>query len=216
MNHPQKLFLLTTLLLIMFMGLVIESMAQGGRRVIQFSGVVVGEDSISGVSGVHIYVPKAGRGTTSNPYGYYSMPVLPGDSIVVSAVGYQKQSLIIPGDQGDKITVIIELLPDTTMLPEISIFPYPTEELFKKAILAYELPYQEDLDNMQRSLGDELLRRMYGNEPMSAGANHRYYMDQQMLAVQDRYQPRSIPLLNPFAWAQFIKSIKRGDLKNKN
>ncbi|MEM8894027.1 MAG: carboxypeptidase-like regulatory domain-containing protein [Bacteroidota bacterium] len=216
MSRLQKFTFLSSFLLIFLFGSVSESLAQGGRRVIQFSGVVVGEDSISGVPGVHIYVPKAGRGTTSNPYGYYSMPVLPGDSIVVSAVGYQKQSLVIPEDQGDKLTVIIELLPDTTMLPEISIFPYPTEELFKKAILAYELPYQEDLDNMQRSLGEELLRRMYGNEPMSAGANHRYYMDQQMLAVQDRYQPRSIPLLNPFAWAQFIKSIKRGDLKNKN
>ncbi|MEQ8713936.1 MAG: carboxypeptidase-like regulatory domain-containing protein [Cyclobacteriaceae bacterium] len=215
MINLLKYVFVAALFIILMTEVNVDAQAQGGRRVIQFSGIVVGEDSISGVSGVHIYVPKAGRGTTSNPYGYYSMPVLPNDSVVVSAVGYEKQSLIIPEDQGDKITVIIELLPDTTMLPEITIFPYPTEELFKKAILAYELPYQEDLDNMQRSLGDELLRRMYGNEPMSAGANHRYYMDQQMLSVQDRYQPRSIPLLNPFAWAEFIKSIKRGDLKNK-
>ena len=204
-----------TCFMILMINATFDVQAQGGRRVIQFSGIVVGEDSISGVPGVHIYVPRAGRGTTSNPYGYYSMPVLPNDSVVVSAVGYQKQSIIIPEDEGDRITVIIELLPDTTMLPEISIFPYPTEELFKKAVLALELPYQEDLDNMQRSLGDELLSRMYGNEPMSAGANHRYYMDQQMMSVQDRYQPRSLPLLNPFAWAEFIRSIKRGDLKRK-
>ena len=41
--------------------------SQGEKKIIQMSGVVVGADSISGVGGVHIYVPKAGRGTTSNP-----------------------------------------------------------------------------------------------------------------------------------------------------
>ena len=47
--------------------------SQGQNKIIQLSGVVVGEDSISGVGGVHIYVPAAGRGTTSNPYGYFEL-----------------------------------------------------------------------------------------------------------------------------------------------
>ena len=34
--------------------------SQGQNKIIQLSGVVVGEDSISGVGGVHIYVPAAG------------------------------------------------------------------------------------------------------------------------------------------------------------
>ena len=100
--------------------------SQGQKKVIQLSGVVVGQDSISGVGGVHIYVPAAGRGTTSNPYGYFAMPVLPQDSIIVSAVGYQKQNFIMPGDKGESVTLFIELKPDTTILPELEIFPYPT------------------------------------------------------------------------------------------
>ncbi len=212
----MKSYCYISIITFLFQLSITEAIAQEDREVIQFSGIVVGEDSISGVAGVHIYVPKSGRGTTSNPYGYFSMPVLTGDSIVVSAVGYQRRSLIIPSRQGNSMTAVIELMPDTTLLPEIEIFPYPTEELFKKAVLALELPYQEDYDRMERNLGDDLLRRMYRNEPMSAGANHRYFMDQQMMSVTDKFQPRSIPLLNPFAWAQFIKSIKRGDLKNKD
>ena len=35
--------------------------SQGEKKIIQMSGVVVGADSISGVGGGHIYVPKAGR-----------------------------------------------------------------------------------------------------------------------------------------------------------
>ena len=100
--------------------------SQGEKKIIQMSGVVVGADSISGVGGVHIYVPKAGRGTTSNPYGYFTKPVLEEDSLIISAVGYQKQNLIVPGDKGESISLIIELKPDTTILPELEIFPYPT------------------------------------------------------------------------------------------
>ena len=76
----------------------------GQKKIIQLSGVVVGQDSISGVGGVHIYVPKAGRGTTSNPYGYFAMPVIQGDSIIVSAVGYQKQNFIMHEYKTQKYT----------------------------------------------------------------------------------------------------------------
>ncbi len=192
-----------------------EVSAQAIERVIQFSGIIVGVDSTSGVPGVHVYVPKAGRGTTSNSYGYFSMPVLENDSLIISAVGYKRLQYVIPTGKSDSYTVIIELKQDTTILPELEIFPYPTEEMFKEAILALELPYQSDLDNLQRNLDAQMLRKMYNNTGMSASANHRYFMNQQALAWNNKFQPNSISLLNPFAWAQFIKSIKRGDLKRK-
>jgi len=186
-----------------------DAKGQGGTRVIQFSGVILGEDSVSGVPGVHIYVPKAGRGTTSNIYGYFSMPSLVGDSVVVSAVGYEKQHFRVPGDKGDNFTVIIELQNDTTYLPPIEILPYPTEELFKQAVLALKLPDEGDYRNMEEALRSDLLLRMMQGSSMDASENYRYYSNQQFLAMTDRFQPRSNPLLNPFAWAQFIKSLKK-------
>lgn len=186
-----------------------DTFGQGGTRVIQFSGVILGEDSVSGVPGVHIYVPKAGRGTTSNVYGYFSMPALVGDSVVVSAVGYEKQSFIVPGDKGDNFTVVIELVTDTTYLPPVEILPYPTEELFKQAVLALKLPDERDYRNMEESLRGDLLLQMMQGTSMDASENYRYYTNQQFLSMTDRFQPRSNPLLNPFAWAQFIKSLKK-------
>jgi hypothetical protein len=59
-------------------------------KVIQFTGVIFANDSASIVPGVHVYVPHGGRGTTTNPYGFFSMPVLVGDSILFSAVGFVK------------------------------------------------------------------------------------------------------------------------------
>lgn len=191
------------------------SFAQESNRIIQFSGIIIGKDSISGVPGTHIYVPKTGRGTTSNLYGYFSMPVLENDSLIISAVGYKRVHFIIPERENENYTTIIELIQDTTILPELEIFPYPTEELFKEAILALELPYQDDLDNLQRNLDKVMLRKMFNNTPMGSNANHNYYISQQAAAWNNRFQPVSNPLLNPFAWVALIKSIKRGDLKKK-
>jgi hypothetical protein len=193
----------------------LDIFAQGEKRIIQFSGIIVGEDSISGVPGVHIFVPKAGRGTTSNPYGYFSMPLLENDSLIISAVGYKRIHYVIPEVESENYTVIIELQSDTTILPELEVFPYPTEEIFKEAILALQIPYQSDLDNLRRNLDAAMLRKMYNSTGMTAGGNHNYYMNQQMNAWNNQFQQASIPLLNPFAWAKFIKSIKRGDLKRK-
>lgn len=191
-----------------------SAQAQERGRVVQLSGIVVGEDSISGVPGVHIYVPQAGRGTTSNIYGYFSLPVLEGDSIVVSAVSYQKRNFRVPtNQQTESFTMVIELEADTTYLPAIEIFPWPTEELFKEAILALELPDQRNYDAFNKTLSPEILAQMYWDLPMDGSMNHRYFVDQQFAASANRFMYPTLSLLNPAAWAQLIKSIKKGDFK---
>ncbi len=100
-----------------------DAWAQESKSVVQFSGVVTGEDTL-GIPGVHIYVPVAGRGTTTNQYGYFSMPALVGDSVIISAIGHHRQYYIIPGDRGESVTIGIRLEEDTTMLPLVEIFPY--------------------------------------------------------------------------------------------
>lgn len=192
-----------------------EAKAQEDKTVIQFSGVIIGEDSASGVPGVHIYVPKAGRGTTTNQYGYFSMPVLQGDSVIISAIGYHRQYYIIPDNKGQSVTVGITITEDTTMLPLVEIFPFPTEESFKEAILSLQLP--DELDKNSPNMGEDVLARMLRDMPMDGSMNHRYYMEQQFFQMHNRFSnPRyNNPLLNPFNWAKFIQSIKDGDLKKQ-
>ena len=190
--------------------------AQNQQDIIQFSGVIVDEDSTStGLFGVHVYVPKAGRGTVTNQYGYFSMPVLAGDSVLISAVGYQKQSIEIPAEQGDSYTVLIELAPDTTILSTVEIFPYPTEKSFKDAVLALNLPVDDK--SQEDNMGEEVLARMAQTMPMDASQNYKYYMNQQFYELHNAYgqQRFNNPLLNPINWASFIKSLRRGDLKKK-
>lgn len=178
---------------------------QGGKRVMQLSGIVLGEDSVAGIPGVHIYVPKAGRGTTSNRVGYFSMPVLEGDELVVSAIGYERQFFKIPAYEKDNLTIVIELISDTTFLETVEIMPFPTEQIFKEAVLALNIPIDE---HEYQNLSEELLALMLKTVPMDGAANHRYYMDNWVQYQNDRFQQRTNPLTNPFNWASFFRSLK--------
>lgn len=184
-----------------------NSHAQGQKKIIQLSGIILGEDSISGIPGVHVYVPKAGRGTTTNRVGYFSMPTLVGDEIIISAVGYEKQFYKIPDTEKENLTILVELVSDTTYLEAVEIMPFPTEEVFKEAVLALNLPVDTEVND--QNLNQELLALMLRTTPMDAGLNHRYYINNWVEYQNDRFGPRPNPLLNPFNWANFFKSLKK-------
>jgi CarboxypepD_reg-like domain len=197
------------LILICFFGCVLTGHSQSRKRVIQLSGVVYSRDSTIGqLPGVHVYVPKAGRGTTTNRTGFFSMPVLPGDSVVISSVGYVKQSYIVPKNAPDYTTLLIEMVEDITYLKEVVITQFPTEEVFKQAVLALNVPV-DDRGIDQRNLNAELLALMLKTTPMDGNANYRYYIDQYAGSVQDKFQPRTNPFLNPFNWARFFRDLKK-------
>ncbi len=158
--------------------------------------------------GVHIYVPKAGRGTTSNRTGFFSMPVITGDSVVISSIGYARQHTIIPENAPDYMTLMIEMVETATLLETVTITQFPTEEVFKQAVLALNVPMDERGFD-QRNLNAELLALMLKTTPMDGNANYRYYINQYAGSVQDKFQPRMNPFLNPFNWARFFKDLKK-------
>lgn len=189
-----------------------EAFSQSQRRVVQLSGVVFSGDSVQTLPGVHIYVPLAGRGTTSNNNGFFSLPVLTGDSVVISSVGFQRQHYIVPDNAPEFLSIIIDLTVDTKQLPEVTIFPYPTEELFKDAVLAMNLP-MDDSGIDHKNMSAELMALMARTQPMDGAANYRYYMNQYPQSIQNKFMPVTNPFLNVFNWAKFLKQLKAD--KNK-
>jgi len=201
--------------LLLLLGLLgTNAYSQGEKSTIQLSGIVVAGEESYGVPGVHIYVERAGRGTATNHVGFFTMPTIIGDTVTISAVGYAKQRLIVPERDDIGFTVLIDLKEDTTFLPVIEVFPYPTREIFEEAFLALNLK-DERMENMERNLNKDRLLQMYMDMPMDGSSNHRNFMNQQMYQHSNRNFAPSFSFLNPFAWAEFIKSVRRGDLKKK-
>jgi hypothetical protein len=189
-------------------GLHIQAQSLSEKRVIQFTGVVFTGDSATVIPGVHIYLPKGGRGTTSNPYGFFSMPAVEGDSIVFSAVGFERTYYVVPKHELDhSLKLLVYLTEDITYLEEVAVFPYPSEATFKAAVLAVQLP--DGSYGMSEWLNSEIMRSMYWRLPASGNENHRYFMQEQMNYNNYRNGPASNALLNPFAWNTFIRSLKK-------
>jgi len=213
----KKITAILILFVVGFLGIHRSAEAQdtSDRKVVQLSGVILNADSTTAIPGVNIYVPKKGRGTSSNRFGYFSMPVVAGDSVVFSYIGLKRQTLKIPEDiDEDKVSYILTMIQDEIALQEVQVMPYPTEEEFKNAILAVNVDAEPPLN--RGNLSPQLLLRWAEEMPASGNENFRQFTNQQTQQTMDRYGPRPLPLLNPFAWAQFIKSIKNGDLRNRD
>jgi hypothetical protein len=195
---------------------VFSTYGQNPPKVVQVSGLVVSGDSLYGVPGVAVYIPKSGRGTITNYVGYFSLPALLGDSIIINSLGFRLRRYIVPDTlKADKMSLIIELMSDTLTMPTVEIFPWPTEQLFKEAFLSLKLP-QQDFNNMNQNLNEQVLKRMLYTSSASGAENHRYYMQKQMQVTDNRYNIVSPALVftNPFAWSRFISDIRKKRFKS--
>jgi hypothetical protein len=208
----RKVYVLA-ILAILVGGALNSAFAQQKKRVIQLSGVVLEEDSISGrpLPGVHVYVPKAGRGTTTNGMGFFSMPVLENDELIISAVGYNRQHFTVPANSKEYETIVVTMVQDTTFLQEVTIMSFPTEEVFKQAVLALNVPMDNGID--KRNFNEELMALMLKTTPMDGYSNQRYYLDQWANSANAKFQPVTNPFLNVFNWAKFFSQMKKDKQK---
>ncbi len=200
----SKYNILCGLLVLICLCIATDSFAQQPKRVIQLSGVTI--DTVTGpVPFVNVYVPAAGRGVRTNEVGFFSLPVLAGDSVVISSVGYQRQYVVVPYDAPEYLTIFVSMVEDVTFLREVEILSYPTEEVFKEAVLALNLPPGE-ID--EKNLNAELLALMVKTTPMDGPLNQRYSLNQWATSQNDKFMPVTNPFFNPFNWARFFKSLK--------
>ncbi len=196
-----------TSLVLLLVAFASSSLHAQNQKIVQLTGVVVADDGQTHVPGVHIYVPSHGRGTTSNVYGYFSMPVLVGDHLVLSSIGFIKQNFIVPEGVNGRVNVVFKMVTDTLYLENIDITPFLSERMFKEAILAMNVPNPGEM--VAGRLDGNALSAMARTMPYDASLNASYYFNQQLYYMQDNYGPRSNPFLNPFNWSKFINSLNK-------
>jgi len=184
------------------------------EQVIQFSGVVVTGDSLSAVPHTSVYREKDRRGTFTDYYGFFSIPVVLGDTITFSNIGFNDSYYIIPDTLSENRYSVVQLLQqDTILLPTTFVYPWPTPQKFKDEFLALTIPrtQQERAElAMEKGLMDDKM------VVMSNDGSQNFKLAMQQEADRLYYsggQAPPINLFNPIAWAQFFKSWKNGDLK---
>ena len=186
------------------------------KRLIQFSGVVVTGDSLKPVSFTNIQIRNKYRGATADFYGFFSFVAREGDTIDFSTMGYKHTTFIIPDTlKTSRYSLIQVMSSDTLYLSETLIYPWPTREQFKQAFINIVVP-EDDYDRAMKNLAFIKMHELLLNMPMDAEMNYNNFVQKQTNRLYYAGQMPPNNLLNPFAWAQFIKAWKEGKFKSKD
>ena len=157
-------------------------------------------DSLLGIEGIAVYVPGTTRGTLTRKSGYFSLPVVVGDTVVFSALGHETLYLGIPYDtKKSNITLYIKLKEKSSILPTVDVMPWATEYDLKQAVLRTKLP--DDPQDLPAPIPPPVVYKSITDMPaMDADANFKYNLQQQQqmrdarIKVPDIIKVFSIPI----------------------
>ena len=208
-----KRIYLKSLLLIFVLGINSTSAQDKSGDLIQFSGIVVTGDSLKPVPFVNIIIKNSHRGTTSDYFGYFSFVAQESDTLFFSSVGFKRNRFIIPDSlTTNRYSLIQVLITDTVLLAETYIYPWPTKEQFRMAFMNLKIP-DDDLERAKKNLQLIEMHERFKAMGMDGSQNFKNFMQEQTsrLYYAGQYPPTN--LLNPIAWAKFIRAWQDGELK---
>ncbi|MCF8332030.1 MAG: carboxypeptidase-like regulatory domain-containing protein [Bacteroidales bacterium] len=200
-------------LLLVTLPFIMKAQDEDDRSLVQFSGVVVTADSLNPVPFTHILVKGTNRGTMADYHGFFSFVAEKGDTVRFSAVGFTPDEYILPDTlKNNRYSLIQVMKVDTVTLAETVIFPWPTVKQFKQAFVELDIP-DDDMERARKNLALAEMKERMWNAPMDGSMNYKNYIDQKTSKLYYAGQLPPNNLLNPLAWAQFIKAWKEGRFK---
>ena len=203
------------ILIIFLFSISLSSFAQD--KSVQLTGILVSTDSLLTIPFSNVLIKNKQKGTISDFYGYFSLVAGKGDTIIFSCLGYKKTKFIIPENTEENfITVVQKLETDTILLKETKVYPWPSRDQFKQVFLTVDIP-DDAIERAKKNIDNAFVDIMIGQMPNDGKENFKSFMDdmhQQQYIMMGN--PTIIPILNPFAWAAFIKAWRDGDFKRKD
>ncbi|MDR0712680.1 MAG: carboxypeptidase-like regulatory domain-containing protein [Bacteroidales bacterium] len=187
---------------------------------LQWTGMVR-NDLLDPIPFAHILIKKTYRGTVSDAEGMFTLITHPGDTLLVSCVGYKLGKIAVPkittADSKHYVRDII-LETDTIKLSEVVIFPWKTYKEFKDAFIALELP-EDDLQRAYHNIAviQDQIYNAIANRSASPSSNFRDIMSARNNRVMNYgHMYPTYMITNPLAWANFFKALRDGQFKKKD
>lgn len=106
---------------------------QTSHKLIQLTGMVVHGDSLEGVPKARVSIAGSGRSTTTNGAGYFSLPILAGDSVLIEFQDQQQYLTISSSYPKKTYSAIIKL--NNSIIPLAKMSRY---NAFQKEFLELE------------------------------------------------------------------------------
>ena len=188
------------------------------ETVVQVSGVVVTGDSLAPLAYATVFRSRDKRGTMTDQSGFFSLPALEGDTISFSSTGYITRTVVIPsGGERGRISLVQAMSRDTVMINDAYIYLYHLKKDLDKNFLRLDLMITTS--NLATKLLTLLIymTRLFEIGFDNQGAITHDFKQMSINASNAGSYPSAEygALLNPVAWAKFIKALKNGDLKRE-
>ena len=129
-----------------------SALAQEHSNSIVFKGKVVASQTSEFLPNAYVFNANSGRGALTDDLGNFQLYVYPGDSLTFSYVGYKKKYYIVPYILEEVQTGIIHMAEDSKMLAEVKVYPYSTEEDFKKAFMDMKVENEAGRRALEKNL----------------------------------------------------------------
>ena len=185
------------------------------KQMIQLSGVAISEETLEPMPFTTVYDKTIRRGVVSDYYGYFSLIVYPGDSIIFANSHYDNSTFIVPDTLDQNRYSLVHMIPANIInLPEIDIYPWPSKEDFARAFVEMQ-PYDDAIRKAQRELSGESLAFAAAKLEADASLAYGSVMNQRYSQLYNQGQLPVNNLFNPISWAQFIQDWKDGKLKRE-
>ncbi|MGV3610440.1 MAG: hypothetical protein ACO1N0_05800 [Fluviicola sp.] len=189
--------------------------SQKDERLIQLSGVVVSSDSLQEMPFASVYNKTIRRGTIADQYGFFSLVVHPGDTIMFRYYAHKLSSYIVPDTLSENRYSIIHMMTiDPIQLVEVTVYPWPSKEAFAQAFVEMN-PYDDAMLRAQKELSGQSLAQMASLVPNDASLSYGNVMNQNNTRLYTMGQSPVNNLLNPFAWATFLQKWRSGELRRQ-
>lgn len=179
----------------------------------QLSGMVLSATTGEPIPFVSVRVGRTRRGTVANAEGFYSLPVVRGDTLYFSAIGYKRGRFILneylDAYKGDTTSgylyAVHYLVEDTIELPTVRISAIRTPEELKTALL--NVPLETQTQAARDNVSPELIAYFLQNLP--ADPQERIKVAEQR--YRDLYYNRTLrpvyPLLDPIAAYRLVRYL---------
>jgi len=116
-----------------------EIHAQQSQSYIQLSGIITEELTYYPIPYATVSVPAQKRGAYAGADGFFTLVVSPKDTLLFSALGYKPRQYVVPDSGMDKLSSIaVKLSRDTITLDPFIVYPWPSQDEFRQAFLAYK------------------------------------------------------------------------------
>jgi hypothetical protein len=146
--------------------------------------------------------------------GYFSLPVTDGDTLLFTSIGYVNAFYVVSATDSDDQVAVIQMMRRDYSLPTVTVYPWGDKKNFKDEFLNTRVPK----DMHARAESNIRSAIVNPHEPVLTDGSEATEHYMKALAQQYAYgkmQPNAPNIINPLAWAELIKAIKRGDFKKK-